>query len=136
MLLIKRLICLYFWLLIFEGALRKWALPSLSNVLLVVRDPVVLAIYALAVMKKRFPSNAYLTAILVLAALSFTASLFVARANLIVNFYGLRCNFFHLPLIFVIRSVFILADVKRVGTWTLLLAVPMAALLVAQFQAP
>src|SRR5258708_2827447 len=41
---IRRLIWLYFWLLIFEGALRKWVVPSLSSVLLLARDPVVIAI--------------------------------------------------------------------------------------------
>ena len=39
---IKTLIWIYFWLLIFEGALRKWFLPSLSSPLLLVRDPVAL----------------------------------------------------------------------------------------------
>jgi len=43
---IRWLIWIYFFLLIFEGALRKWIAPSLANVLLVVRDPVLLAIYA------------------------------------------------------------------------------------------
>ena len=35
-------IWIYFYLLIFEGALRKWFLPSLATPLLVVRDPVAL----------------------------------------------------------------------------------------------
>ena len=46
---IKRLIWLYFFLLIFEGTFRKWILPQFSDVLLVVRDPVVLAIYFLVI---------------------------------------------------------------------------------------
>ncbi|HEY4284826.1 MAG TPA: hypothetical protein VGM62_17320, partial [Chthoniobacterales bacterium] len=45
---IRYLIWLYFWLLLVEGALRKWLLPDLSNPLLVIRDPVALAIYALS----------------------------------------------------------------------------------------
>ena len=40
---IRRLIWLYFWLLLLEGALRKWVLPQLSNPLLIIRDPVVVA---------------------------------------------------------------------------------------------
>lgn len=134
--LIRQLIWLYFWLLIIEGSLRKWVVPSLSNALLVVRDPVVVAIYAAALLKNRFPSNNYITAILVLAPLSFIVSLFVERANLFVNIFGFHCNFLHLPLIFVIGRVFTLEDVKAVGRWTMLLAVPMAGLLVAQFQSP
>ena len=43
---VQLLLWTYFWLLIFEGALRKWVLPGLSNPLLIVRDPV--AILAIA----------------------------------------------------------------------------------------
>jgi hypothetical protein len=40
---LRQLIWLYFWLLIFEGALRKWVFPGLSNILLLVRDPIALS---------------------------------------------------------------------------------------------
>ena len=40
--LLKKLFWLYFLLLIFEGALRKWIVPQLSAPLLLVRDPVAL----------------------------------------------------------------------------------------------
>jgi hypothetical protein len=36
---IQLLLCSYFWLLIFEGALRKWVVPGLSDPLLLARDP-------------------------------------------------------------------------------------------------
>ena len=36
---IKKLIWAYFLLLLFEGALRKWFLPGLSQGLLIIRDP-------------------------------------------------------------------------------------------------
>jgi hypothetical protein len=45
---LRLLVWLYFWLLLWEGALRKWFFPSPSTPLLVVRDPVVLVIYAIA----------------------------------------------------------------------------------------
>jgi hypothetical protein len=46
-----------------------------------------------------------------------------------------HANFFHLPLIFVMGKVLRLSDVKKIGWWTLLLAVPMTVLMVAQFRA-
>src|SRR5438309_4530609 len=49
---IRALIWLYLVLLIFEGALRKWIVPQLSNPLLIIRDPVVIAIYMLALDRK------------------------------------------------------------------------------------
>ena len=44
---IKKLIWAYFFLLLFEGALRKWFLPGLSQGLLIIRDPIVIWIYYL-----------------------------------------------------------------------------------------
>jgi len=46
------LIDLYLVLLIVEGALRKWLLPSLSDPLLLVRDPVAIAICVLGYRSK------------------------------------------------------------------------------------
>src|SRR5882724_6767303 len=54
---LRRLIWIYFWLLVFEGALRKWIVPSLSAPLLVVRDPVAILIYLQAMRCRRFPLN-------------------------------------------------------------------------------
>ena len=44
MTLLKKLIWLYFLLLVFEGALRKWVAPQLSGPLLVIRAPFALMI--------------------------------------------------------------------------------------------
>ena len=71
---IRRLIWLYFWLLIFEGVLRKWVLPQLSNPLLIVRDPVVLLIYLLAIRARIFPRNAWMFSLAVIAFLSLAVS--------------------------------------------------------------
>src|SRR5579871_6825378 len=71
---LRRLIWLYFWLLLFEGALRKWFVPGLSNALLIVRDPVAVAIYALAVRDRVFPASGFILWTGVLAALGFLAS--------------------------------------------------------------
>src|SRR5205085_10782875 len=73
---IRHLIWLYFWLLLVEGALRKWVLPDLSNPLLVVRDPVVLAIYLLSFRARVFPKNAWVAAIVVMAILTTLATFF------------------------------------------------------------
>ena len=51
---LRRMIWRYFVLLIGEGALRKWILPSLGAPLLVIRDPLVLLIYLQAVRCRRF----------------------------------------------------------------------------------
>lgn len=131
---LRRLIWLYFWLLLFEGAMRKWLLPGLSNALLIVRDPVVLGIYALALRDKVFPRNGFLLWTFLLAILCFLAS-FAGIGTLAVTVYGLRADFLHLPLIFVLPCVLRAEDVRRMGLALLLILLPMTLLAVKQFQA-
>ena len=54
---IKKLIWCYFLLLLFEGALRKWFLPGLSQGLLIIRDPIVIWIYYLCYAQRLFSTN-------------------------------------------------------------------------------
>src|SRR6202022_286282 len=49
--------------------------------------------------------------------------------------YGFRANFLHLPLIFVMASVFDEEDVKIFGWWILFVMIPMGLLMAAQFKA-
>ena len=136
---IRGLIWLYFWLLILEGTLRKWILPQFSDVLLIIRDPVVIAIYLLAIKAKVFPRNAYVLFLAIIAFLSCLVSLLVLQPYLsiqplvLVTGYGFRSNFLHLPLIFVIGKVMDEDDVKKLGKWVLLGLIPMCVLLAVQF---
>ena len=137
---LRRLIWLYFWVLVFEGALRKWVVPQLSNPLLIVRDPVVLAIYLLAIRARIFPFNAWVIAVGVIGALSFALTFVVlwpylppSRIALVAGF-GFRSNYLHLPLIFILPRVWRAEDVKRFGWWLLLLLLPMTLLMIGQFR--
>jgi len=138
---IRRLIWLYFWLLIFEGALRKWALPQLSNPLLIVRDPVVLLAYFLALRAGVFPANRWVYALGIIGFLSLALSFVPLWPYLepsriaLVSGFGFRANFLHLPLIFLMARVVRMEDVKRFGWWTLVFMGPMALLMVGQFRA-
>jgi hypothetical protein len=138
---IRRLIWLYFWLLLIEGALRKWVLPQLSNPLLIVRDPVVLLIYVLAIRARVFPRNAWVLSLAIIGFLSLAVSFIALWPYLppsriaLVSGFGFRANFLHLPLIFLMPRVLRPEDVKRIGWWSLLLVVPMSLLMVAQFRA-
>src|ERR1700740_706341 len=67
---VRRLIWLYFWLLLIEGALRKWVLPDYSNPLLLVRDPGVIATYLLAIPGRVFPKNGWTITLLIIGFLS------------------------------------------------------------------
>lgn len=137
----KRLIWLYFFLLIFEGTFRKWILPQFSDVLLVVRDPVVLAIYFFALKARVFPRNKYILTLGIIAVLSWLVSLVVLEPYLslkpliLVTGFGFRSNFLHLPLIFVIGRVLTQEDVLKLGKWVVIGLIPMCVLLAIQFNA-
>ena len=138
---VRALIWVYLILLVLEGAVRKWILPQLSDPVLLIRDPVVLGIYFFALQAKVFPRNGYVLALGIIGVLSFLVSVLVLfdyvpiKLILLVALYGFRCDFLHLPLIFIIARVLDLEDVKKIGRWTLLLMIPMAALMVVQFKA-
>src|SRR6266446_1210427 len=139
---IRRLIYLYLFLLIIEGALRKWIVPQFSNPLLLVRDPVVLAIYFLAWRAHIFPRNGFILWLAIIGILSWIVSIFVLDPYvpmsriLLVTAYGFRSNFLHLPLIFIFASVFDVDDVKKIGWWILLGIIPMSLLMALQFHSP
>jgi hypothetical protein len=138
---IRVLILLYLVLLVFEGALRKWIVPQLSDPLLIIRDPVVIAIYLLALRARVFPRNRYVISLGVIAVLSMIVSVIVLspyipmKPILEVTLFGFRSNFLHLPLIFVMGTVMDEEDVKKIGWWILIGMIPMSLIMVAQFKA-
>jgi hypothetical protein len=133
---LKLLIWLYLILLIIEGSLRKWLLPSMSDPLLIVRDPVVLVIYMVALVSGVFPFNRFIVAIVALAGLSTLFYVLGGHSNVLVLGYGLRIDFFHLPLIWIMGSVLDRRDVERIGAFLLLTAIPMTLIMVQQFRSP
>lgn len=134
--LIKSLLWLYLGLLVFEGSLRKWILPGLADPLLVVRDPVVILIYLLALGQARFPFNGWVVGAIVLGAASLFASFLGGQDNLLITAYGLRINYLHLPLIWVMANVLTRRDVENFGKAVLILAIPLTLLMVVQFYSP
>ena len=139
---IRQLIWLYFWLLLIEGALRKWALPGFSNPLLLIRDPVMLGIYFYAIKAHVFPRSFWAVSLWIIGILSAVAIVgsplfpyLPLKETVELLAYGFRANFLHLPLIFVMASVFDEEDVKIFGWWILFVMIPMGLLMAVQFKA-
>ncbi|WP_417886304.1 hypothetical protein [Zunongwangia sp.] len=133
---LKKAIWLYFFLLIFEGALRKWALPSLSAPLLIIRDPVALWIIYTAWRKEFLPYSPYLVVTIFITAFSLTFTMLIGHGNLGVGIYGARILVIHFPLLFIIGKVFNIKDVIAIGKIMLYLAIPMTILVALQFYSP
>jgi hypothetical protein len=130
----RRLVYAYFILLIFEGALRKWILPSLAAPLLVIRDPILLALYIMALRRAIFPGNAWVLSAIGLCVASVLASL-AAGCPLTITLFGVRTDFWQIPFTFLLPSILSRDDVRRIGRWTLLIMPGMALLALAQFRA-
>ena len=133
---IKKLIWAYFLLLLFEGALRKWFLPGLSQGLLIVRDPIVIWIYYLCYAQGVFPlNNKYLQKCFLWVALAVALSILINQAHPATIAYGARTNLLHFPLIFIMARVLTWKDVMDFGKAFLILAGPMTWVVAQQFQA-
>jgi hypothetical protein len=133
---IKVGIWLYFFLLIFEGALRKWVLPGLSGPLLIVRDPIAIGLIVFAWYHNLFPTVSYVVYMTLIGILAFFAALFLGHGNMTVAIYGARILLIHFPFIFLIGSLFKYDDVLKMGKVVILLAIPMAILIAMQFYSP
>jgi hypothetical protein len=133
---IRKLIWAYFLLLLFEGAFRKWFLPSLSQGLLIVRDPIAIWIYYLAYAQGIFPlENKYLQRLFQWTMVSIVLSFVVNQAHPLTIAYGARTNLLHIPLIFIMGRILKWKDVINFGKAFLWLALPMTWVVAEQFQA-
>jgi hypothetical protein len=133
---IKLGIWVYFFLLIFEGALRKWFLPGLATPLLIIRDPVAFWIIIKAVQHRMFPSNTYITLMNIIGIVAILTTLTLGHGNIMVTLFGARILLLHFPLMFIIGRVFTREDVLKMMRVTLWIAVPMALLIALQFYSP
>lgn len=134
---LRQLLWLYFWLLIFDGALRKWILPGLSNPLLLVRDPVALlaVVWAWPLLRQR-PWWGWLQPLFLIAPVAFLLAITVGHGDIPTALYGCRILVLQLPLIFVFAAVFNRSDVIHFAWVMLLLSIPMTVLIATQSNLP
>ena len=135
---LKILFWVYFLLLIFEGALRKWILPQYSAPLLVIRDPIGMLILFEAFRTNKWPQRWSLA----IAALGVGfIGLCVMQTTFgddpwVAALYGLRSDLLPFPVAFVMGENLDPGDLRRFGIWTLWLMVPETILEVLQYLAP
>lgn len=133
---IKIAIWLYFFFWIFEGALRKWVLPSLATPLLIVREPVVIYIIIRAIYLKVSFTNGFVVCAFITTLLSLVITLTFGHGNLFVGIYGARIMLLHFPLIFIIGAVFTKEDIIKMGQVLLGVNIAMALIVYLQFISP
>ncbi len=137
---IRLCIWIYFWLLIFEGSLRKWFLPQLSTPLLLIRDPFTLYACWLGLRWGLFRRDPLFQLLVLMAWLMTFGSLLAAfdpfGTTIPAIIFGLRTNFLHLIWMVLIPKVFDSRDVKHMGFWFLALSYLMGVLMFLQFSSP
>ena len=129
------LVWLYIVLWIFEGGLRRWVLPQFSNQLLLIRDPLALAIYSFASTYGLIKINVFFKAICVLAFLELLVAA-MGHCNFLVAVYGFRCDFLHVPMIFITARSFTKPRLEFLFRVMTILSIPYTLLLISQFYSP
>lgn len=127
---------IYFLLVIFEGALRKWFLPALATPLLVIRDPIAIWLVIYASTKKLMVVNGYIAMLLFIGILGTITAVLVGHGSIFVALYGARIFLIHLPAMFAIGVILNRQDVEKIGHFTLWLTPPMTLLIALQFNSP
>jgi hypothetical protein len=133
---LKKGIWLYFILLIIEGGLRRWFLPSLAAPLLIIRDPLAVFLLFNAIRFNVFPKDKLIPVMFSIGVISIFTALFFGHGNLIVAFFGARILLIQFPMLFLIGRIFDRSDVIQMGKVILWISIPMAILITMQFYSP
>jgi hypothetical protein len=133
---LKKGIWLYFLLLIFEGALRKWFLPALSTPLLIIRDPLAVYLLFTAFRFNLFPKHKLIPVMFWIGIISIFTAVFFGHGNLYVALFGARILLIQFPMLFLIGRIFDRDDVIQMGKVVLWISIPMGILMTMQFYSP
>jgi len=135
---LKKLFWLYFLLLIFEGALRKWFLHPLAAPLLLVRDPVALLIIVEAFRTNKWPARwSTVTSLLAVMLIALCVAQMILMENpWVAAVYGLRSYLLPFPVAFIMGENLDREDLRKFGVCTLWILLPMTALEAMQYHSP
>lgn len=136
---IVRLSFFIYFLLIFEGVLRKWVLPEYSNILFFIRDPFVLLVYFTAIRNGMWPHMRgfflFATIFSVIIGVLVVGQLMLpgTYTTPLIAGYGWRNYFLYIPLAFIIGAQFNREDMARFIRFTLWVSVPISVLVAVQY---
>jgi len=132
----KNAIWLFFFLLIFEGGLRRWVLPGLATPLLLVREPIAIYLMYKAYRASIFPKAIWVSALILIGFISIFTAMYWGHGNFFVALFGARVLIVQIPVLFIIGKVLNKNDVVELGKAALWISIPMAILITVQFYSP
>lgn len=137
------LLFIVFILAVLEGALRKYAFPSLGRELFFIRDPFLITAYLLAFQHRLWPRRSnWLLAIALMMVLGLLLALLQLALNgfdmtyVLLAGYGWRNYFLYAPLPFLMEQVLQPKDAARLYRVMIVLLVPTTILVAVQFASP
>lgn len=136
--LIVRLVFAVFLLVLLEGVLRKWLLPSFEQPLLFIRDPLMLVMLTVYLIWRWQHVSVAAMAFLAVAAILLLLGLvqIAAGSSPVSVIIGLRFYLLFVPLVFIIPDAFQEQDLARLLRLALWIAIPTGVLVIAQFYSP
>lgn len=138
-----RLVFAAYWLLIFEGALRKWGIPQLEQLFFFSRIPLVLLLYWIAFYYRRWPPTTapllifyvFAAVVTLLIPIQFLMGDY-GRRYVILAAYGWTNYLFYIPLAFLIAREFRQEDLWRLARHTMWIAIAAVPVVMLQFTSP
>lgn len=127
---------IYLILLIFEGGLRKWFLPGLSDALLVIRDPFALYVVFLSLKYHLLRGSLIVNILFIYSIITFVLTLIWGHQNVFVALYGVRITLLHIPCIFIFGKTLTKSDVHLIGKCVLYISVLMFIVILLQYFSP
>lgn len=131
----KKAFWLYLVLIFVEGAMRKWFMPSLSNVWMMCREPIVIWTVLSLIGTQNLRSRVA-KAFMIIGCIMMLTTLTLGHQNITVALFGFRIWFFHIPYIFIMSNKLNREDLIRICKFLILVFIPMTVLYVMQWGAP
>lgn len=132
---IKKCFWIFFFFLLTEGIFRRWLLPGLNNIFLVIRDPFVCYAVFLG-LKNGLIKGPYALAMMLIGVINFVTTMVCGHGNFWVMLYGVRISIFYFPFMYLCGRVLQEEDILRVGRILVYMLIPMVALNIVQFFSP
>jgi|694.fasta_scaffold75677_5 hypothetical protein len=136
----RNLIFLYVALILLEGPIRKWLVPSsIGSLVAISRDPIALLLIFQAFRKNLFKPSWLCHSWIILVLLMGVGGVLAMFSNdlpIQIWVFGLRTNLLHLPLILIIPRCLNGNDLDKLLRMLLLLSLPMAILMLIQYRSP
>ncbi len=131
------------YVVVLEGALRKWVLPQASEMIYFLKDGILLGAYFGYLTRERTPfrtltmREVLLCWITLICSMMFFEALNPALNSILVGILGVKGYLFYVPLAFLLPDLFrSIQELQRFLRWYLLFSLPICLLGIIQFFAP